>query len=535
MKKLLGFLIIFLSLAVFASCGKKEAPPATDGSYTSIFPKAVRAAHIYKVEKPETLGEAFTLSTLQGQLAKKGPEQIYIDNAVADSFLDIIIRDYAPEITEAETWELVEDYAGMLGGYILVNDDGERASVATSLCSPLNAIIVTESNRSLAESKGLTMVLDARDKTDGWLRESQYFASFNKKIAFSNLDTLGIYLRDYAVLIGGYFYDPADFTSSSAHSAALGFLDDNFIVLGWNPVLGEFQAVSDASKLNGSVVAADFAANLSTLSGFGIKNIFQKRETPAGGGENKHTVTFVMTDGDNLQWCLKDYPLSEKWFGSPYRGAFDMGWGVPASMIDLASPALKYFYENMTARDNFILSLSGTGYTFPSKWKNPEALDRMAGELNSIMEREDLKILEILDNAGLDTNPDAYLYFTKQPAIEGILYIDYTNYARYKGEISWIGGKPIVSAKYDLWSGMESVQSLADKLNDGFRDPSSVGGYSFVIIHCWSGLDNSGNIVDGGNTMNGVKAVVDLLEEDIDVVTPEVFMERIIRNNAGRN
>jgi hypothetical protein len=60
------------------------------------------------------------------------------------------------------------------------------------------------------------------------------------------------------------------------------------------------------------VHASDWAQNLATLTNFDIDSF-----TQIGGGDgsiatiqNTHTVTFVMTDGDNIQWLLNDFTTS---------------------------------------------------------------------------------------------------------------------------------------------------------------------------------------------------------------------------------
>ena len=51
------------------------------------------------------------------------------------------------------------------------------------------------------------------------------------------------------------------------------------------------------------------------------------RDRPSGEVNNKHTVCFMMTDGDNIQWALNDLTTNERWYGYPDRGQFAMGWG----------------------------------------------------------------------------------------------------------------------------------------------------------------------------------------------------------------
>ena len=51
-----------------------------------------------------------------------------------------------------------------------------------------------------------------------------------------------------------------------------------------------------------------------------------------------------------------------------------------------------------------------------------------------------------------------------------------------------------------------------------------------MIVHAWSGVDAQGNQVDGGDSMAGVKALINLLDDDVEVVTADEFMARIRAN-----
>jgi len=75
--------------------------------------------------------------------------------------------------------------------------------------------------------------------------------------------------------------------------------------------------------------------------------------------------------------------------------------------------------------------------------------------------------------------------------------------------------KPVVSAKYNLWGGFETGESLAQKLNNAVRDPYSVEGYTLVAVHAWS------------NSVDSLLYVNSLLEEGVRVVAPDEFVSLI--------
>lgn len=52
-----------------------------------------------------------------------------------------------------------------------------------------------------------------------------------------------------------------------------------------------------------------------------------------------------MSDGDNQQWNLGTNYGSPKWYGSPYRGNFNLGWSLSPSLYYLAPTVLIYIIK----------------------------------------------------------------------------------------------------------------------------------------------------------------------------------------------
>jgi len=519
-----------------------ETDEVTSMDISTVFPKANQAKIIYLAKRPETNDDSLTAVTLQGLLAKNGDEQIVFGVKTADSnYIEILKTEYGVKVADASKssfWNLVKKYAPTLDGYILTDIGDDSINVANSLSSLLNAVVVTDKNKEKAEECGLAMLIDVRDKNDSWLRKSEYWGKFNTKVAITTSVQDPFFLRDYAIVAGAYVFRSDDKTPPEV-TARVDFLDDNFTVFGWHGI-GEYTMVDTLSKVNGQLIPADWSYNLSTYSGFKLDYLSQKTAEASGEKLPKagHTVVFVISDGDNLQWTQGDFTTSPRWFGNPLRSqeSFNLGWGVPASLIDVAPTTLHYLYKNMTPKDNFMLQLSGIGYTFPSKWKNSAALDEMAAKVNTLMGRMDLNILEILDDEALTPQNVKAVYskFLAQKNIDALFYINYHDYAKYLGKIYWINGKPVISAKYKLWATHETIDSIADKINKGSLDRKSPDAYTFVTVHAWSGLNDKGELVLDGNTVDAVKAVIEKLNPYVEVVTPEEFVRRIYEYNVGR-
>lgn len=102
----------------------------------------------------------------------------------------------------------------------------------------------------------------------------------------------------------------------------------------------------------------------------------------------KHTVSFVMSDGDNVCWLQGGW-RSETWFGAPERqttNSVPMGWTfapagaelIPVSItlsrlfiigvliiLLCEQTVLSFAQSNSTVNDTLIAGPSGAGYTYP--------------------------------------------------------------------------------------------------------------------------------------------------------------------------
>ncbi len=496
-----------------------------------------QATEVYLVNEPSGFSEKLTLATLQGLVANLSDQQILIQTGSFTTYRSALTSGFGVKTSNrvdkktCSTATLLAHYADLVDGYILCgsSSDDESVAVAISLAGLLNAVVIPEGSEKLAEDAGLSMVLDVRGKNDAWLRKSEYFAKLNREIAVEQPTSMVPKLADYAVMSHAYFsfYNGHN---ASEHTSKYSFLNPGAVVFGYNNTLGEYDTVQSFSGINLCMIPADHAYNLSTLSGFCLDSVKQNRpEESDSQPEKVHTVCLILSDGDNMQWLTNDFLTSEKWYASKLRGEFPMGWGVPATAIDMTAPILSYLYGSQSQNDEFIMELSGLGYTFPSKWRSTER-EKMAATLSEYMVRSDLKYAEILDDHGFDTR--TLSAFTKQEGIDGLFYIDYGNYAEYGGKILWSNGKPIVSAKYRLWGGLSdgSISAISREINRASTDPKSADSYSFIIVHAWSGDNGSGTVVEGGNTLAGIQKLIQSLDSDVQVVTPSVFMDRIIEN-----
>ncbi|HDS84144.1 MAG TPA: hypothetical protein ENN97_02980 [Phycisphaerales bacterium] len=127
-----------------------------------------------------------------------------------------------------------------------------------------------------------------------------------------------------------------------------------------------------------------------------------------------------------------------------------------------------------------------------------------------------------------DTLDDSYYesarWFTALEQVEGLIYLEYIQYAPHDGKILWFDGKPMVTARFDFRretfypAVRPTAAALAESINALPADPSRPDGYTAVTVHAWS------------KGMDDIAEVVGLLDDNVRVVDAETFI-RLIRRN----
>lgn len=495
---------------------------------TADFPKAAVEAKTLLLTGVPGDGSALMLASMQGLLANVSETNLLFRAGGYEKWLpytDAVTVAAQPDGAPWDLSSLLKEFASFFDGYILC--DEESAGIALSLANQKNSVVALPAFEAAVRAAGLPMTADVRGMSDLRFRLTPEFRKLRRDVAFEQPASFAPRLVDYAVTCGAYVWYDEEAVLRAEHSNMFRFLNDNALVFGYNNDLGEYRTVSSFSLLNACLIPSDHSYNLSVLSGFPSAKVRQK--TVAADTSGGRTVCLLMSDGDNLQWFLNGYDGASH-FGSPVRGSFPFAWGVPASAADLAAPVLERYYHMMDKNDAFVLSLSGMGYTFPSKWRSRTALERMADVLKQKMERLDARELLVLDDGGFGSAAlDTLLTGT---GAEGLFYMDFSDYAGQRGRMRFVDGRPIVSARFKLWNGHPGCtpEEIAAAVNALPADPKDPDSYAFIIVHAWSGLDGSGALVEGGDTMAAVERLVNGLDDDTSVVTPAQFMERIAEN-----
>lgn len=478
-----------------------------------------------------TPSERTMVASLQGLVNNHCSFQIYTLNSSQPDY-KIWLEDLKDKYKISyeiisDPWQLLHIYKKDIDGYVLYSNKTPKDPSINNACSfaALNkAIVVEEDIETKVRERGISFKEDCRGTDESWAYEKLWNKGLNHSTVIELSPDKDAALRDYALMTKSLVFYENSIDKTNLREKVFSSMRNNSICLGWGP--DEFNNVSIASKNGVSVVAADWAYNLSTLSAFHSIPVSKKSTMEIPKEDNVHYVTFIMSDGDNLQWNLGDNYTLDKWFGFPDRNKLLLGWSMTPALYYLAPTVFNLYYKSVISgnvNNNFIVSPSGNGYMYPSKFDRNK-LGQYINELNDYMKKVNQKYVAIIDDSAFE-KIGLWDKFTEKANIQGMFYLDYKRHDEYKGKILWSNNKPIVSCRDLLWDSLENEEELVERIKSrvdaGQINVSNPDAYTFVYVHAWS------------KEVSNVKAVIDELEknQNVRIVTPEIFM-KLIKNNV---
>jgi hypothetical protein len=497
--------------------------------------------NLYVVRRNTLTNAQFVvMQTLQGILAQDKP-LIFIEQGDS-TYIDDLRDVHGIPYTRIDSffW-FMNRYKSRLDGYVLFDfNDKPSLSAATSLCGILNAVAVDVSiESSIQTNYGLSKIADARGKNDKWVYDN-YWHQLNRDALIVHAYDPDYHgsaygLRDWPAAIKALDWWNSNGTYTTEVYDAV---HDTSPVYGWDDAAspGELGAVDLHSSYNMYQVPCDWLLNLSTYAGMAsrpqpwqFKQSFRDTQQPPQKETGVHYLVFNMSDMDNILTLVSpnNFSTNSKYYANPNRGSFEMCWGMPPSLMELAPNVTDYWYRNATEKDCFIAPGSGMGYSYPSLFDD---LGKHTVKVEHLMKKADLKAIAISDKVWPnDLTYSGYRYVGESyAAIEqarGMFYFDVNgDYARYGGKMLWFDGKPLITTRYTLWDSSQyegisrTPAQLAASINALPTDPRNPDSYSFVMIHAWSyGLDD-------------VAETISLLDSNVKVINAEEMIERLYLN-----
>jgi hypothetical protein len=329
-------------------------------------------------------------------------------------------------------------------------------------------------------------------------------------------------------------------------------------VLGWNGA-DEGGFVSQLSEYGHVLLPSNWCLNVTVTSAASDAYEWDKRLNSVDPQRldwdyEGDAVSFIMSDGDNVQWFMGDFTMNRDYWASLDHGVYPIGWGAPYACLDQASPATAAYLAE-TQPETATLNLHAGGYYYPDLLgvkRGPEVrrnvLTRHARRLNHFMKRAGGTTLMFL-TMDLDSEAafEAYDIFAKEiEPLTGMFAIQYYPYEGGDGAVYWAQDAegvdiPVITAKYAIWSGIRHERAgpptrVAKLINEQAAKEAPL--LCWTITHTWSGFKETPEAVEWEEEARfqapGTEAAVtptrwcvDRLSQDVRVVTPEELAWRV--------
>lgn len=191
--------------------------------------------------------------------------------------------------------------------------------------------------------------------------------------------------------------------------------------LGWfaQDVAGEFSGTQLASEHSVFVLAADWMDHLTVWSGTRAEAVASPPPPPPP-LENKVYVSFVVSEGDNLQY--NQHKLRVLW-DDPGRGSVPLNWTTNPLLIDAAPAMLKYYVDSATDSDCFMVGPSGAGYINPGPWPDDtfDLFTRRTGQYMDATGMTTIYVLNRNDGAGIELTDAEVASYQRNADPKGIM------------------------------------------------------------------------------------------------------------------
>lgn len=184
--------------------------------------------------------------------------------------------------------------------------------------------------------------------------------------------------------------------------------------MGWWPEEGA--GIKIGSEHGIPTVPADYYENYTVYSG--MKQEFDVPTIPAKPKlENKFYVAFMVSDGDNIQYCEHAMKTDDVLWPHEERGQFPISWTAAPTLIDAGPQMLNYYYRTCTDNDLIISGPSGVGYTDPQRWPSNEDLAKYCQVTNEYFRRSGFNFIAAWNFIRDDQD---FIYEENTPALIGM-------------------------------------------------------------------------------------------------------------------
>jgi hypothetical protein len=331
-------------------------------------------------------------------------------------------------------------------------------------------------------------------------------------------------------------------------------------ILGWNGG-DEFQTTDISSRYGHIQTATDWCMNLPVLMSGSETAALPKIKSisPAAidFNDKRSAVSFIQTDGDNVQWLQGNFFHHPSYWKNPDRGRIPFGWSTCfVQLAQLTPHAINFAIDTASTNDSMLEW--GGGYYYPdhfgaarsNRW---ELLAQHARRTFALMQKTDSRIIafNVAQHDSANARKAYEVFARETEGLLGILIFQYAPYEAGAGKTFWVKDRagldlPIVTTRYSIWenSNQRPRSGTPAKVAREIRESagqSPAPRYDWVIAHAWSyfkpapGSDETAENIPQENAhlhnvargYTPVEWSAQRLPSNIRVITPEELLWRI--------
>ena len=332
----------------------------------------------------ETYGRKLLAATMQGMVNSRKVRMYLVDgdqnlSGEAESqrhWLAYYAAQYGMAVgSDIRLDDALELFAKEASGYILASEDEPwTINAASTLSGLVGALAATGDEASLLDSAGLSLIEDMRGRwssAEECIRDTfETLYPQANPLAIAILYPFEYRARDFFIqnrVFTIYGRPAGDEGAWEAVQEVLRQTPQDQPVFGYLSLDGieEYQAILAISSSGKFLNPTSNVSNLSVHSAVPAELPKPQPVEPVDCAKGSLRVAIAITDGDNLLLPLHWY-VSERYWLSPERGNFPIGWSLSPALISLAPGIADYYLTERSERDEFV-GLLGIGYAHPTE------------------------------------------------------------------------------------------------------------------------------------------------------------------------
>ncbi len=472
--------------------------------------------------------EINAIASLQGIVNHHGPRIFHVKDSTDQFWCDYIISRVQPLAVYYynNITALFAAFKDWVNGSVIYDTSSvDTRNIGIPFCGVHNATLVDNSLAMHLQISFGIPIFQALNFTGRWAPETPrweiYHWAFNNYVINRTFNTTRIALQGSHTDLVDMLVQDSIFTLWNINSTissdaelnffkeVLDFFPSNSPVFGYPYPTGENEGktVGLISEAGLYLVPSDFSTNLAFTRrlDFGQASYTQNRTWTANPPqlEKKLYLTFVISDGDNLQYV--EGKMKWLWDQPAAHAGTPIGWSISPLAIEYAPHLVDYYYTNASGDDYFVAGPSGAGYIYPERM-NDGNFSLYLQSSHHYMQKMDLQEVWPLGLGG----PDRYQKYVVQVGVKGI----FEGYSEDRWDkVGQAGNGVPVFTMYKNGTTAEDLISKLDQILafNQWRLPLFIP----VWVHCWT------------QDTAFIKAVADHFQQEgapVVIVRPDLFV-----------